>query len=63
MWIDVKPKGGIQVLTAFAFNIEGLPIHSPDNITPDKAVLKEVVSDGQTYQVTLNFHQERLDVG
>jgi hypothetical protein len=23
MWIDTKPKGGIQILTAFAFNVEG----------------------------------------
>jgi hypothetical protein len=28
MWIDVKPKGGIQVLTAFPFNVEGQPVHT-----------------------------------
>src|SRR5215204_1156698 len=29
MWFDVRPKGGKQTLTAFAFNVEGQPIHSP----------------------------------
>src|SRR5215216_6857253 len=26
MWIDTKPKGGIQILTAFSFNVEGQPV-------------------------------------
>ncbi len=64
MWIDTKPKGGMQqILTALAFNVEGQPIHSRSNITSDRTFEKEVVSDGQTYQVTLDFHQERLGVG
>jgi hypothetical protein len=64
MWIDVKPKGGMQqVLTAFPFNVEGHPVHTPANITSDKKFVKEVSADGQAYQVTLDFHQERLDVG
>jgi hypothetical protein len=64
MWIDTKPKGGMQqILTALAFNVEGQPIHSPSNITSDRTFEKEVVSDGQTYQVTLNFQGERLGVG
>jgi hypothetical protein len=63
MWIDVKPKGGMQILTAFAFNVEGQPVHTPASITSDKTFLKEVVTDGQTYQITLDFHQERLGVG
>ncbi len=28
MWIDTKPKGGIQILTAFAFNVEGQPVQA-----------------------------------
>ena len=28
MWIDAKPSGGIQTLTAFTFNVEGQPVHS-----------------------------------
>ena len=63
MWIDTKPKGGIQVLTAFSFNVEGQPVHTPASITSDKTFLKEVVTDGQTYQITLDLHQERLGVG
>jgi hypothetical protein len=63
MWIDSKPKGGIQILTAFAFNVEGEPVHSPTDIRSDKTFQKEVATDGQTYQVTLDFHQERLAVG
>jgi hypothetical protein len=64
MWIDTKPKRGMQqILTALAFNVEGQPIHSPSNITSDRTFEKEVVSDGQTYQVTLNFQGERLGVG
>ena len=63
MWIDTKPKGGIQILTAFSFNVEGQPVHTPASITSDKTFLKEVVTDGQTYQIALDFHQERLGVG
>jgi hypothetical protein len=63
MWIDTKPKGGIQILTAFSFNVEGQPVHTPASITSDKTFLKELVTDGQTYQITLDFHQERLGVG
>ena len=57
MWIDVKPKGRIQqVLTAFAFNVEGQPVHSPATIVPDTTSTKKVViADGQSYQVTLDF--------
>jgi hypothetical protein len=60
MWIDAKPKGGIQILTAFAFNVEGQPIHSPATITHEQTRVKNVVADGQSYQVTLNCQPERL---
>ena len=63
LWIDTKPKGRIQILTAFAFNVEGQPVHFPANITPDKKFVREVSAVGQTYQVTLDFHKERLDAG
>ena len=63
MWIDAKPKGGMQILTAFAFNVKGQPVHSPANITSDKTFVKEVVIDGQSYQVTLDFQRENLGVG
>jgi hypothetical protein len=61
MWIDVKPKGGIQVLTAFAFNVEGQPVHTPATIVPDMTSMKNVViADGQSYQVTLDFQPKPL---
>jgi hypothetical protein len=63
LWSDTKPKGGIQILTAFAFNVEGQPVHTPANITVDKKFGKEVSADGQAYQITLDFHQEHLHVG
>jgi hypothetical protein len=63
MWIDVKPKGGMQVLTAFSFTVAGHPVHSPADITSDKTFVKEVVTDGQSYQVTLDFQPEQLIAG
>jgi hypothetical protein len=61
MWIDVKPKGGTQILTAFRFNVEGHPVHSrATTIAPDQTLVKKVVADGQSYQVTLNFQPEDL---
>lgn len=63
MWIDAKPKDGIQVLTAFAFTVEGQPVHSPSDITSDKTSVKVVAADGQSYQVTLNFQGGHLGVG
>ncbi len=63
MWIDAKPKGGIQILTAFAFNVEGQPVHSRSTIAHEQTQVKNVVTDGQNYQVTLNCQPERLISG
>lgn len=61
MWIDVKPKGGTQVMTAFAFSVEGKPLHSPSTIVPDTTSMKEVViADGQSYQISLDFQPKPL---
>jgi hypothetical protein len=61
MWIDVKPKDGMQILTAFAFNVEGQPVHIPATIVPDTTSKKKVViADGQSYQVTLDFQPKPL---
>jgi hypothetical protein len=46
MWIDVKPKGGIQILTAFPFNVEGQPVHSPAKIAHEQTRLKNVHAQG-----------------
>lgn len=47
----------IQVLTAFPFNVEGQPVHTPAaTAVPDTTSTKKVViADGQSYQVTLDF--------
>jgi hypothetical protein len=64
MWIDVKPKGGIQqILTAFPFNVEGQPVHTPGTIAHEQTHVKNVVADEQSYQVTLNCQPEHLVAG
>lgn len=63
MWIDAKPEGKIQILTAFAFNVEGQPIHSPSTIAHEQTRVKNVGAEGQSYQVTLNCQPERLVAG
>jgi hypothetical protein len=63
MWIDVKPKGGIQILTAFPFTVEGQPVHTPATIAHEQTRVKNVVADGQSYQITLNCQPERLVAG
>src|SRR5215204_1420947 len=61
MWIDANPKDGMQILAAFAFNVEGKPVHSPATIVPDTPSKKKVViADGQSYQVTLDFQPKPL---
>ncbi|HZB79983.1 MAG TPA: hypothetical protein VE264_01770 [Nitrososphaera sp.] len=63
-WIDVKPKDGMQqILTAFAFNVEGEPIHTPARITHEQTRVKNVVAEGQSYQVSLNCQPEQLVAG
>jgi hypothetical protein len=64
MWIDVKPKDGMQqILTAFAFNIEGQPIHSPAKIAHEQTRLKNVHAQGQSYQIALNCEPGQLVAG
>jgi hypothetical protein len=63
MWIDTKPKGAIQILTAFAFNVEGQPVHSPVTIEHEQTRVKNMVAEGQSYQVTLNCQPEKLVAG
>ncbi len=64
MWIDIKPKDGMQqILTAFAFIVEGQPVHFPASIAHEQTRVKNVVADGQSYQVTLNCQPEQLIAG
>ena len=63
LWIDVKPKGGVQILTAFAFNVEGQPVHTPAAVTHEQTRVKNVNSEGRSYQVSLECHPEHLVAG
>jgi hypothetical protein len=63
MWIDAKPKGGIQTLTAFVFNVQGQPVHIPATIAPEQIRVKNVDSEGQRYQVALSCQPEQLVAG
>jgi hypothetical protein len=63
MWIDTKPKGGIQILTAFAFNVEGQPVHTPATTGHEHTRVKNVHAQGQSYQIALNCQPEQLVAG
>jgi hypothetical protein len=63
MWIDAKPKDGMQILTAFAFNVEGQPIHFPAKIAHEQTRVKNVDAEGQSYQIALNCEPEQLIAG
>ncbi|MDQ3837365.1 MAG: hypothetical protein M3270_10615, partial [Thermoproteota archaeon] len=63
MWIDVKPKGGTQTLAAFAFHVEGQPVHIPAAIVPEQRRIKNVIVEGQVYQVALNCEPGQLVLG
>jgi hypothetical protein len=60
VWIDAKPKDRTQVLTAFAFNVEGQPVHTPVPIEQEQNRTKNMVVDGQSYQVLLSCKPEDL---
>ena len=51
LWVDFKPKGGNQTLTAFKLNVIGKPIHSPEELVQDEKYTKDSL-DGQ-YQISL----------
>ena len=63
MWIDAKPKGGIQTLTAFVFNVQGQPIHIPATIAPEQTRVKNAQAQGQSYQIALDCQPEQLVAG
>jgi len=63
MWIDTKPKGGMQILSAFAFNVEGQPIHSPATIAHEETRVKNIIADGHSYRISMNCQPEQLVAG
>jgi hypothetical protein len=55
IWIDFKPKDGIQTLAAFKFNVHGNPIHKPIPIENKKQFTKTI---DEKYQITLKVPKE-----
>jgi hypothetical protein len=63
MWVDFKPKGGIQTLAAFKFNVSRNPIHKPIPIKNNTQNTKTV---DEKYQITIKVPKEikaNKDVG
>lgn len=58
LWLDFKPKGGIQNVLAFMVNVKGLPTHSPVALVHDRIYIKE--SSDRSYQITLKLPQEKI---
>jgi hypothetical protein len=53
LWVDFKPKGGNQMLSALKFNVEGQPVHTPEEIVYVEKYNKKSL-DSQ-YQISLNI--------
>ena len=56
LWVDVKPKGGRQFLTAFQTHVEGQPLHERIPLMADNQFTR-IVMDGQ-YRVSLVLPSE-----
>ena len=55
LWSDTKPKGGVQILAAHIFDVEGYPMHIPHDIPVDNTLVKGIVMEGQIYRINLKF--------
>jgi hypothetical protein len=55
IWIDFKPRGGMQTLAAFKFNVHGNPIRKPIPIENKKQYTKTV---DEKYKITLKVPKE-----
>lgn len=53
LWVDFKPKGGNQMLSALKFNVEGQPVHTPQEIVYDEKYTKRSLDD--QYQFSLEM--------
>jgi hypothetical protein len=51
-WVDVKPKGGSQLLAAFRITVAGEQVHKPKAATRDKKEFSKIVEGGR-YRVEL----------
>ena len=58
LWVDFKPKGGIQNVLAFMVDVKGLPVHNPVLPVHDGIYIKE--SSDRNYQIRLKLPQEDI---
>ena len=55
IWVDFKPKDGIQTIVAFKLNVTGIPVHNLIALSNNKQYTKNI--DGK-YQVSLTIPKE-----
>ncbi len=55
IWIDFKPKDGVQTIVAFKLDVTGNPIHNSVPLANDKQYIKNI--DGK-HQVSLTIPKE-----
>ncbi|MFL6317941.1 MAG: hypothetical protein ACJ71K_06725 [Nitrososphaeraceae archaeon] len=53
LWVDFKPKGGNQTLSALKFNVEGQPIHTPEELVYEEKYTKRSLDSH--YQISLKI--------
>jgi hypothetical protein len=58
LWVDFKPKGGIQNVLAFMVDVKGLPAHNAVLPVHDGIYNKE--SSDRNYHISLNLSQEHI---
>lgn len=56
LWVDFKPKGGNQMLSALKFNVEGQPVHISQEIVYDENYSKRSLDD--QYQISLKIPEK-----
>lgn len=58
LWLDFKPRGGIQNVLAFMVDVKGFPIHNPVAPVHNGIYIKK--SSDRNYQITLKLPQEEI---
>ena len=58
LWVDFKPKGGNQNVSAFMAYVNGLPAHNPVTPVYDGKYIKE--ASDSNYQISLKLPQEHI---
>ena len=55
MWVDFKPRDGVQTIVAFKLNVTGSPVHNLISLSNNKQYTKDI--DGK-HQVSLTIPKE-----